>query len=61
MDDIKRKQLILYGHVQRMKENRLPKQIMEWVSVEKRRRGRSKTTWEMGMRRAINENDWTKE
>jgi len=29
MDDIKRKQLVWYGHVQRMAESRLPKQAME--------------------------------
>lgn len=28
--DIRNKQLIYYGHVQRMDQNRIPKQILNW-------------------------------
>jgi len=59
MDNIKRKQLIWYGHVQRMEENRLPKQIM--IPVGKRRRGRPKIIWEMGIRRVISEKNLAEE
>lgn len=31
VDDIKIKQLKWYGHVQRMPEERLPKQILKWT------------------------------
>jgi len=30
LDDIKNKQLQRYGHVQRMEEGRLPKEVMKW-------------------------------
>ena len=30
LDDIKTKQLQWYGHVQRMEEGRLPKEVMKW-------------------------------
>jgi len=55
MDDIERKQLAWYGYVQRMDGNRLPKQIMEWIPPGKRKRARLRTTWEMGVRKAMNE------
>lgn len=48
IDDIERKQLVWYGHVQRMDDNtkqiKLSKQIMQWILPGKRRRGRSKKT-----------------
>jgi len=34
---------------------------MEWVSVGKQRRGRPKTTWEMGIRGTISEKDLAEE
>jgi len=30
LDDIKTKQLQSYGHVSRMEEGRLPKEVMKW-------------------------------
>ena len=30
LDDINTKQLQLYGHVQRMEEEKLPKDVMKW-------------------------------
>ena len=30
LDEIKTKQLQWYGHVQRMEEGRLPKEVMKW-------------------------------
>jgi IS5 family transposase len=41
-DVIERKRLQWYGHVKRMQEERLPKLIMEWIPVERRKRGRQK-------------------
>ena len=34
------KQLVWYGHVDRMTEERLPKKLLDWVLPGKRRRGR---------------------
>jgi hypothetical protein len=55
LDDIKTKQLKWYGHVQRMEERRLPKQVMKWNPLGKRKRGRPKLTWMEGIRRLMGE------
>jgi len=49
LDDIKTKQLKCYGHVQRMEEGRLPKEVMEWRPSGRRKRGRPKATWAEGI------------
>jgi hypothetical protein len=63
LDDIKTKQLQRYGHVQRMEEGRLPKEVMKWRSPGRRKRGRPKLTWAEGIRglmgeRGLLEEDW---
>jgi len=58
---IETRQLIWYGHVQRMNENRWPKRALEYIPESKRKRGRSATTWISGVRqtmRAIQEDLW---
>jgi len=50
LDNIKTKQLQWYGHVQRMEEGRLPKEIMKWRPLGRRKRGRSKLGWAEGIR-----------
>jgi hypothetical protein len=37
LDGIKTKQLQCYGHVQRMEEGRLPKEVMKWRPAERRK------------------------
>jgi len=49
-DDIKTKQLQWYGHVQRMEEWRLPKEVMKRSPPGRRKRGRRKLTWAEGIR-----------
>ena len=44
LEDIKSKQLKWYGHVQRMEEGRLPKEVMKWSPPGRRKRGRPKLT-----------------
>ena len=34
-----------YGHVKRMPEVRIPELIMEWIPMERRKRGRPRKTW----------------
>jgi len=63
LEDIKTKQLQWYGHVQRMEEGRLPKDVMKWRSPGRRKRGRPKLTWAEGIRglmgeRGLTEEDW---
>ena len=50
LDDIKTKQLQRYGHVQRMEEGRLTKEVMKWSPPGRRKRGRTKLTWAEGNR-----------
>ena len=63
LDDIKTKQLQWYGHVQRMEEGRLSKEVMKWSPPGRRKRGRPKLTWAEGMRglmgeKGLMEEDW---
>ena len=51
LDDIKTKQIQWYGHVQRMEEGRLPKEIMKWNPPGRKKRGRPKLTWAEGIQR----------
>lgn len=61
MDDIERKQLTWYGYVQRMEDHRLPEQVMTWMPHYKRKKGRSKKTWDEGIRRAMSERNLEEE
>ena len=47
--DIMTKQLIWYGHVQRMAGDRLPKKVLDWVPPGRRRRGRPMKGWREGI------------
>jgi len=47
LDDIKTKQLQWYGHVQRMEEGKLPKEVMK--KSGRRKRSRPKLTWAEGI------------
>jgi len=42
LNDIKTKRLQWYGHVQRIEEGRLPKEVMKWSPPGRRKRGRPK-------------------
>jgi len=45
LDNITTKQLQWYGHVQRMEEGRLPKEVMKWHPPGRRKKqGRPKLT-----------------
>jgi hypothetical protein len=50
LEDIKTKQLQWYGHIQRMEEGRLPKEVLKWWSSGRKKRGTPKLTWAMGIR-----------
>ena len=56
-------QLQWYGHVQRMEEGILPKELMNWRPPGKRKRGRSKLNWAEGIKglmgeKGLTEEDW---
>ena len=48
-DIIEKMRLQWYGHVKRMSEERLPKLIMEWMPLERRKRGHPRKTWMEGV------------
>ena len=45
VDEIERREVIWFGDVKRMRGERLPKMIMEWLPPEKRKRGRPRRSW----------------
>jgi hypothetical protein len=49
LDDINRKQLIWYGHVERMDPTRLPKIMINWKPEGRKKRGRPRRTWRDGI------------
>ena len=63
LDDIKTKLLQWYGHVQRMEEGRLPKEVTKWHPPGRRKRDRPKLNWAEGIRglmgeKGLMEEDW---
>ena len=50
-----------YGHVLRMSEERLPKQVLSWTPEGRRRRGRPKDTWRRTIHRDVRSKDLTDE
>jgi hypothetical protein len=63
LEDIKTKQLKWYGHVQRMEERRVPKKVMKWSPLGRRKLGRPKLTWAEEIRglveeKGLVEEDW---
>ena len=66
LDDIETKQLQWYGHVQRVEEGRLPKEVMKWRPPGRRKRGRPKLTWAEGIiglmgEKGLMEEDWNRQ
>ena len=55
IDCTEEKQLISYGHVQRMRQDRLPKKTMRWIPREHGKKGRPKKTWIEGIRRSMSD------
>lgn len=53
--DIDKKQLTWYGHVCRMPETRLPREVLEWQPMERRRRGRPKLEWQQAIQKSKSE------
>jgi hypothetical protein len=52
-DIIEKKRLQWYDHVKRMPEERIPKLIMEWIPLERRKRGHPRKTWMEGVQGAM--------
>ena len=57
LDEITRKQLILYGHVERMDRTRLAKIMINWKREGRKEQGRPRRTRKDGIYTAISERD----
>jgi len=57
LDDMTRKQLIWYGHVERMDLTRLPKIMIHWKPEGRKQRGLPGRTWKDGIYTDMNERD----
>jgi hypothetical protein len=57
LDDITRKQLIWYGHVERMDSTRLPRIMIYWKPEGRKQQGRPRRTWKDGIYTATNGRD----
>jgi hypothetical protein len=57
LDDITRKQLIWYGHVERMDPTQLPKIMIHWKPEGRKKRGHPQRTCKDGIYTAMNERD----
>ncbi|XP_045480901.1 uncharacterized protein LOC123685289 [Harmonia axyridis] len=55
--DIKINQLRWYGHVRRMEDQRLPKQILDWTPQGRRKKRRPRKSWREGFNREIRERE----
>ena len=55
LDEITRKQLMWYCHVERMDSMRLPKIMINWKPDGRKKRGRPRRTWEDGVYTAMSE------
>jgi hypothetical protein len=53
LDIIEKKRLQWYDHIKRVLEERIPKLIMEWIPLERRKRGRPRKTWMEGVQAAM--------
>ena len=59
LDEITRKKLIWYGHVERMDPTRLPKIMINWKPEWKQKARPSRKTWKDGICTAVSERDIT--
>jgi hypothetical protein len=57
LNDITRKQLIWYGHVERMDPTRLTKIMIHWKPEGRKQRDRPRKTWKDGINKAMNGKD----
>lgn len=48
-DDVRTKQLVWYDNVQRIGDERLPKQILRWTKTGRRKGGKPRISWREGV------------
>ena len=57
LDEITRKQIIWYGHVERMDPTRVPKILINWKPEGRKKRGSPRRSCKDGIYTAMNERD----
>jgi Reverse transcriptase (RNA-dependent DNA polymerase) len=57
IERIETRQLVWYGHVMRMGEQRWPKKALEYVPRNRRKKGRPRTTWKQNVEKAMSSRD----
>jgi hypothetical protein len=57
LDEITQKQLIWYGHVERIYPTHLPKIIIHWEPEGRKKQGHPRRTWKEGIHTAMKERD----
>jgi hypothetical protein len=57
IESMEKERLQWYGHVKTMSEERITKLIMEWIPLERRKRGRPRKTWMEGVKAAMTTRD----
>lgn len=55
IQDIQEKQLQWYGYLQRMADDRISKQVLQWTPADRLKRGRPKLSWNQGIDRVMSE------
>ena len=63
VENIERKQLLWYGHMRRMPEERLPQKVWRWQPKNRRKKGRPRRNWQQGVRETmskmqVDEDSW---
>lgn len=63
VDNIYEKQLKWYGHLRRMNDERIPKQVWNWTPAQRNKRGRPRRKWINNLnaemeRKGLQEEDW---
>ena len=48
-----RKKKDMYGHVQCMEKGRLPKSAINWITMERKKKRRSRKSWHVGVMKAV--------
>ena len=57
VEEIESAQLKWYGHVRRMDNTRLPQKVLNWLPQKRRKRGRPRTNWMEGVKKAMSSRD----
>jgi hypothetical protein len=58
LDEINRKQLICYGHIEKMDPTRLPIIMIHWEPEGRNKRGRPRRTWKAMNERELRMGEW---